>query len=85
MEKSAFEKGAVLVKPDSDDTYVIKDTGNLEGVYCINEGYARFRRISIIAQNEEYCIVEKGTTYGLSQYDHIVYDASDINEEDILY
>lgn len=85
VEKSAFEKGAVLVKPDSDDTYVIKDTGNLEGVYCINEGYARFRRISIIAQNEEYCIVEKGTTYGLSQYDHIVYDASDINEEDILY
>lgn len=85
VEKSAFEKGTVLVNPDTDDTYVIKDTGNLEGVYCINEGYARFRRISIIDQNEEYCIVEKGTTYGLSQYDHIVYDASDVNEEDILY
>lgn len=85
VEKSAFEKGTVLVNPDTEDTYVIKDTGNLEGVYCINEGYARFRRISIIDQNEEYCIVEKGTTYGLSQYDHIVYDASDVNEEDILY
>ena len=85
VEKSAFEKGAVLVNPNSDDTYVIKDTGNLEGVYCINGGYARFRRISIIDQNEEYCIVEKGTMYGLSQYDHIVYDASDVNEEDILY
>lgn len=85
VEKSAFEKGAVLRSPDSDDTYVIKDTGNLEGVYCINEGYARFRRISIIDQNEEYCIVEKGTSYGLSQYDHIVYDESDVNEEDILY
>lgn len=85
VEKSSFDDGAILVKPESEDRYVIGDTGNLEGVYCINEGYARFRRISIIDQNEEYCIVEKGTPYGLSQYDHIVFDAKDVNEEDILY
>lgn len=85
VEKSTFDEGTILVKPESEDRYVIGDTGNLEGVYCINEGYARFRRILIIDQNEEYCIVEKGTGYGLSQYDHIVFDAADVDEEDILY
>lgn len=85
VERSAFDEGDILIKPDSDERYVVGETGNLEGVYCINEGYARFRRIVIIDQNEEYCIVEKGTPYGLSQYDNIVFDAADVNEEDILY
>ena len=84
VEKSDFEAGDVVVKPDSSDHYTIKDTGNLEGVYCVNEGYAKFRRISIIDQNDEYCIVEKGTSYGLSQYDNIVFDSSNIKEEDII-
>ncbi len=85
VDKSSFKEGAVLIKPDSSERFVVQETGNLEGVYCINEGYARFRIISIIDQNDEYCIVEKGTAYGLSQYDHIVFDATDVNEEDILY
>lgn len=85
VEKSGFSPGDVLQKPNSNDKFVIGETGNLEGVYCVNEGYARFRRISIIDQNEEYCIVEKGTDYGLSQYDYIIMNADDVNEEDILY
>ena len=31
----------------------------LEGVYCINQGYAVFRRIEVLDQNEEYAIVSK--------------------------
>lgn len=57
----------------------------LEGVYCINQGYAVFRRVEIIDQNEEYAIVAKDTDYGLIRYDHIVKDASKVKEEDILY
>lgn len=57
----------------------------LEGVYCINQGYAVFRRIEILDQNEEYAIVSKNTAYGLARYDHIVRNADKVDEEEILY
>lgn len=85
VDTSAFPKGSILRKPDSNDRYVVEDTEALEGVYCINKGYAVFRFINILEQNEEFCIVAKGTEYGLAQYDHIILDASQVKEEDILY
>ena len=57
VDMTAFEEGDVLVKPNSTERYTIRDTMPLEGVYSTNRGYAVFRRISIIDQNEEYCIV----------------------------
>ena len=85
MEKDDFQDGDVLVQPDSNTRYTVGNTGTLEGVYCINKGYAVFRKISIIDQNEEYCIVESGTTFGISQYDFIVQNGDSVKEEDILY
>lgn len=85
VEKSAFEEGDVILDPNGSGKYVIGDTAILEGVYCINQGYAVFKRIEILDQNEEYAIVKKGTAYGLSRYDHIVKNAEDVKEEDILY
>ncbi len=85
IEKNAFEEGDVILSSNGTSKYVIGDTAILEGVYCINQGYAVFRRIEILDQNEEYAIVRKGTTYGLARYDHIVKNADDVKEEDILY
>jgi hypothetical protein len=85
VDKSVFKKGEVLVKPDSGERYVIRDTDVLEGVYCINPGYAVFRRIVVLDQNDEFAIVEKDTNYGLVRYDHIVRNARQIKEQDILY
>lgn len=85
VEKNVFEEGDVLVQPNSTNRYTISSTASLEGVYCINKGYAVFRKISIISQNEEYCIVEEGTTFGIAQYDYIVRDGSQVKEEEILY
>lgn len=85
VDTSIFPEGSILLKPDSNDRYVVEDTAALEGAYCINKGYAVFRFINILEQNEEFCIVEKGTEYGLAQYDHIILDASQVKEEDILY
>ena len=71
--------------PNSGEKYIVGDSQSLEGVYCINKGYAVFRRIEILDQNEEYAIVSKNTDYGLARYDHIVKDADEVKEEDILY
>lgn len=85
VDKSDFEVGDIIIRSDSSDRYVIGSTDTLEGAYCINKGYAVFRKIVIIDKNDEYCIVETDTPYGLSQFDHIVEDSSKVKEEDILY
>ena len=85
IDKSSFKEGDALIDPDTDEKYIIGETDTLEGVYCINKGYAVFRRIEILDQNEEYAIVSKNTSYGLARYDHIVRNADKVKEEDILY
>ena len=85
IDKSSFKEGDALIDPDSGEKYIIGETDTLEGVYCINKGYAVFRRIEILDQNEEYAIVSKNTSYGLARYDHIVRNADKVKEEDILY
>lgn len=85
VDKSEFKEGDVIVKTDSNERYIIKDMKPLEGVYCINKGYAVFRKVAIIDQNEDYCIVENGTAFGIAQYDNIVFDSKTVEEEEILY
>lgn len=85
VDKDTLKDGDVLVKPDSGETFTVENTDNLQGVYNINQGYAVFRQIEIMDQNEEYCIVEQGTSYGLRAFDYIVRDGSTVNEEEIVY
>ena len=53
-------------------------------MFTTSTGYAIFREITIIDENEEYCIVEAGSTFGLAQYDHIALNADTVNDEDIV-
>ncbi len=85
VDSEDFSKGDVIIQPDSSRRYTISDKAALEGVYSMNKGYAIFRKIQIIDQNEEYCIVKEGTQYGISQFDYIVRNGNEVNEEDILY
>lgn len=84
VDCSLFEVGDVIRRLDTTKTYTISDTEILNGVYNINRGYAEFREITIIDENEEYCIVEEGSAFGLAQYDHIVLNADTVNDEDIV-
>lgn len=77
-------EGDVILKPNSSETYTIHETAKLEGIYCINKGYAVFRQIDVIYQNEEYSIIRSGTDYGISLYDHIALDGSTITENDLI-
>ena len=84
--ENVLREGDAILKPDSSDRYVVGDTGALEGVYCINQGYAVFRRIELIDQNEEYAIVRQKTLLmGFTRYDHIAEKADSVKESDIVY
>lgn len=77
--------GTYLVEPDTQERFQIGMTHTLQGVYNINKGYTQFRQISILYQNEEYTLVEEGTSYGLTVYDHIVLNGEAVDEEEIIY
>ena len=44
-----------------------------------------FPEVTVIDQNEEYCIVESNNPYGLAAHDYIVLNASEVNADDIVY
>lgn len=74
-----------IIKPDSNATYTVgSNTAVLKGVYNINKGYAVFKQIDLLYQNEEYSIVRTGTTYGIALYDHIALDGSKIKENELI-
>lgn len=75
----------LLIKKDTNETYRVgKDMAVLKGVYNINKGYAVFKRIDILYQNEEYTIVKNGTAYGIALYDHIALDGTKIDENQLI-
>lgn len=85
LDENTLSAGDVIDKPDSTDTFTLSAQDGLTGVYNINKGYADFRQITILYQNEEYSIVQSNTTYGLSEYDHIVLDASAVTPDTLVY
>ena len=85
LDDSTLRIGDYILKPDSTEKYPISKRGKLMGVYNINKGYADFKKIQVLYDNEEYSIVQSGTTYGLSVYDYIALDASSVQEHDFTH
>ena len=85
LDPSEFEDGTVILLPDSNDTYTMSAKKTLNGVYCINKGYAVFKQIHILCESDSYYIVEEGNAYGLSNYDHIALDSTGIKENDVVF
>ncbi len=54
-------------------------------MYNINKGYAVFKQVNILCESDDYYIVESGSDYGLSNYDHIALDGSDVDENDVVF
>lgn len=86
VDMSEFSLGDYIGEGDStENQYRIGATETLNGVYNINQGYAVFRLIDVLYKNDDYYIVNTGTSYGIALYDHIVLNADAVNEEEIIY
>lgn len=86
VPKSDFSTGQTIQKPgDSPDTYAIGQTQSLQGVYCINKGYTVFCPIVVKCVNKEYCIADSSSSGGLSQYDRIVLEAQQVENNKAIY
>lgn len=85
LDSAALAIGSNIIKPDSQEKYTISRKASLTGVYNMNKGYADFRQINILYQNEEYAIVKSNTRYGLNVYDYIVLEAAAVNDSQFIY
>lgn len=85
VDDSQLRIGDYLLTNDNASEFPVSTKGELVGVYNINKGYADFRQIVILYQNEEYAIVNSNTAYGLNVYDFIALDSSVINENDFVF
>lgn len=84
IDSPDLELGNILKLLDSNDTMELKQKGSLVGVYNKNKGYADFKQIQILYQNEEYSIIKSNTEYGLVEYDYIVLDAEGVDDDEII-
>ncbi|MBD5551341.1 MAG: hypothetical protein HDQ96_09205 [Lachnospiraceae bacterium] len=78
VDESVLNVGDVLYQEDSIETCTVSKQASLTGVFNINKGYADFKQINILYDNDEYSIVESNTKYGLRAYDYIALDASTV-------
>lgn len=89
VDPATFEEGDILIKADdttSSGIYEIGAKKMLQGVYCLNKGYAVFQPVNILAELDEgYVIVEEGYYNSISRYDRIALNAQLVQEGEIIY
>lgn len=87
LDDMVLRNGDELVNEDSQTTFTLSGDkkGSLTGVYNINKGYADFKKIEKLYQNDEYSIIKSDTKYGLMEYDYIVLDASTVEDDELIY
>lgn len=85
LDPQDFDDNTVLVRPESTETYSLKATKALKGVYNINKGYAVFKQIEILCESDEYYIVKAGNDYSLTNYDHIALDGGTVTENSVVF
>lgn len=85
IDSNILQSGSNLLMADSQEKYTVSRKGTLIGVYYMNKGYADFRQIQILYQNDEYSIVKSNTDYGLNVYDYVVLNSDSVHDEQFIY
>ena len=85
LDDYTLRAGNYIVMPETGEKFAVGKTGSLKGVYNINKGYADFKQISILYDNDEYSVVKSNTNYGLNVYDYIVLNADMVKDNQFIY
>lgn len=85
-DENSLTKGMILIQNNSKKTFKVSSTKEIQGVYCVNKGYAAFKMVNVLYSNEDYSIVEASTdTNALMIYDYIILNSNTIDENDKIY
>ena len=78
------QHGQFIIIPHTMNQYQLSTQKKLEGVYCINKGYAQFRMISRLYEGKDYIIVKSGVDRSINVYDFIWEDAETLSEDQLI-
>ncbi len=84
LSTSSLDSGSVLIMPDSDERYTVRQLIDLKGVYQVNAGYTVFCPIEVIGESGDYYLLKKGSYNGVNTYDSILLNAEDYSGGQIL-
>lgn len=86
IDPNDFSESDILVRTNSEETLAVSKipTEELPGVFCVNQGTAKFRFIHIKYQDDDYTIVESDVPYSIAWYDRIVLNQSMVKENQII-
>lgn len=84
VDTQSITKGNTVFANDETTSYTINRSSTLKGVYRINQGYADFKKILILYENDEYSIIDPQNTF-LKAYDYIALDADKIKDDQYIY
>ena len=76
--------GQYITIPHTTNQYQVSTQKKLEGVYCVNKGYAQFRMIERLYNGADYVIVKSGIAKSINVYDFIWEDASTLSEDQLI-
>ncbi len=85
VDTKDLDYGQYIYSMDDETRYQVSVIKKIKGVYNVNRGYAIFRRIEIISEDEDYCIVREGANLSIGKYDHILLNASLLKENNEVY
>lgn len=74
----------IVLPENAQEEYVINQSESKEGVFVVNGGIVRFKTIKILAQNDEYAIVDGSLNNGIKIYDQIVSNAKNVKENQLI-
>ncbi|MDR2939699.1 MAG: hypothetical protein LBV08_05190 [Clostridiales bacterium] len=81
-----IQYGDSVIDPNNPaDTFKIEESMNINGVYLINSGIAKFARVYIKESVNGFTILEPSAEQGIRAYDVIVTDASGVTEGQRIY
>lgn len=84
LDPDDFEESTRLVSDKDSETFELKATSPLKGVYNVNLGYCVFEKVNILAESGNYYIIESGTTNGPAIYDHIILNTDAVNPDELI-
>lgn len=84
LDTENLKKGDTLLLPESSDTMDLLKTESIKGVYNVNKGYAVFKQVQILSESDEYYIIAEGSSYSLSNYDHIALNGDSVRDNQIV-
>lgn len=84
-QKGILQLGDTIVDPSQkDDVYTVSEVSTTQGVYVVNGRITKFKQLDILASNAEYVIVKSSGINGIKQFDQIVTNPKNVEEEQLL-